>query len=195
VDPNDVGDLGWGDPLPHIQKRYLPWIGPDSVVLELGPGTGRVTRHVIGRCGEMILVDYSRFVCDWLEKYLAGKGRFRVCCIDRPAMPMVADDSVDFAFAYGVFEHIGLDDMCWFLGEFDRVLRPGGRVSFNFDNVMSPGGIEHLLEMRREPGHANVFRFYHPETVCRLAEVAGLTVADLTTDASRLADIDLVKQG
>src|ERR1044071_4108815 len=57
VDPNDVGDQAWGDPRDYVERVYLPHIDPDSVVLELGPGTGRITRHLIDRCRAMILVD------------------------------------------------------------------------------------------------------------------------------------------
>ena len=195
IDPNDVGDREWGDPTAHVERHYLPQIGPDSVVLELGPGTGRITRHVIGRCRELILVDYSRFACEWLERYLEDRGRFRVHAIDGPALPEVADNSVDFAFAFGVFEHIGPEDMLGFLEELHRVLVPGGRASFNFDNVMSAGGIEWLRYWRGRSSAPSAFRFYHPETVVRLAEVAGFTVADLRTDESRHADLDLLKSG
>ena len=193
VDPNDIGDREWGSPRWYIEGRLLPWIRPDSVVLELGPGTGRLTRHVIDGCREMILVDYSRFACDWLEQYLAGKGRFRIHCIDRPEMPMVADGCVDFAFAHGVIEHVGFDDLLWFLEEFHRVLVPGGHVWFDFDNVTTEEGIAWLRRFRSQPGDVNIFRFYHPETVRRLSEVTGFTVADLRTDTTRHADIDLVK--
>jgi SAM-dependent methyltransferase len=193
VDPNDIGDREWISPRQYIEERFLPWIGPDSVVLELGPGTGRIARHVIDRCREMILVDYSLFACDWLERYLAGKGRFRIHCIDCPALPMVADGTVDFTFAFGVFEHIGLDDMLWFLEEFHRVLVAGGRASFNFDNVATEEGIAWLRRFQGHPGDVNLFRFYHPETVRHLAKAAGFMVAELRSSESRHADIDLVK--
>jgi predicted SAM-dependent methyltransferase len=35
--------------------------------------------------------------------------------------------------AHGVVEHFELDELYWFLGEFARVLRPGGKVGFDFD--------------------------------------------------------------
>jgi len=80
IDPNDLGDVAWNDdPLKRAFERHcLPHVNPESVVLELGPGTGRLTRHLIGRCKRIILVDYSRFICEWLEHYLRGKGCFEV---------------------------------------------------------------------------------------------------------------------
>ena len=193
VDPNDIGDQEWEDPLPSLERLYFPHIGPDSVVLELGPGSGRISRHLIGRCREMILADYSPAVCQWLSTYLAGKGKFRIHLLDRPDLPMVADSSVDFFCAFGVFEHIGLDDLRWYLEEMRRVLVSGGTAVFNFDNFMSPEGIAWHQQFRKQPGHQNIFRFYHPELVCRVAEASGLIVAALHVSHTRHADIELKK--
>jgi cyclopropane fatty-acyl-phospholipid synthase-like methyltransferase len=190
-DPNDIGDREWNDPLPHLQKFYFPHIRRDSVVLELGPGSGRITRHLIGRCREIFLIDYSPAACEWLKSYLAGKGAFRVHAIDVPAWPMISESSVDFACAFGVFEHIDLDDMRWYLEEIRRVLVSGGMAVFNFDNLMSAEGIDWHKRWRGQPGDRNIFRFYHPEMVCRLAEASGLSVADLRTSDSRHAEIQL----
>lgn len=195
-DPNDLGDVEWSDdPLKQaLEEFYLPHVTPESVVLELGPGTGRATRHIIGRCREMVLVDYSTLVCEWLTKYLAGKGRFQVHAIDKPKMPMVESESVDFALANGVFEHVGMDDLAFFIEEFYRVLKPGGFFCFNFDNFMSEGGWEWLRKYRGVAGAQNPFRFYHPEMVAKLAERAGFRVARMKTSESRFAFGELEKR-
>jgi SAM-dependent methyltransferase len=195
VDPNDLGDREWNDdPLREaLLNFYLPYIRPDSTVLELGPGTGRLTRHLIGRCREMILVDYSRLVLDWLQGYLRGKGRFHTCRVQSPFMPDVASDSVDVIVANGVFEHMDPDDMAWYLEDFRRVLKPAGVAVFNFENIMSEGGLAWQRRFRGAPGDRCIFRFYHPQAVCRLAEAAGLQVLRLTSSAHRLAFIELQK--
>jgi hypothetical protein len=43
-DPNDIGDEEWAaDALVEsLELRYLPRINGESVVLELGPGSGRL---------------------------------------------------------------------------------------------------------------------------------------------------------
>jgi cyclopropane fatty-acyl-phospholipid synthase-like methyltransferase len=193
LDPNDVGDQEWENPLPHLQQFYFPHIRPDSVVLELGPGSGRITRHLIGRCREILLVDFSAAACKWLGNYLPGKGNFKTYIIDKPQWPAIGRESVDFFCAFGVFEHIGLDDMRWYLEEIERVLVPGGIAIFNFDNLMSPEGIEWHKQWRRNPGDRNIFRFYHPDMVRRLAEVSALEVTSLRASDSRHAEIELKK--
>lgn len=194
VDPNDIGDEEWEDVRSHLDRMYMPHIRPDSIVLELGPGSGRVTRHMIGRCREMILVDYSEMACRWLDEYLNGKGRFRTYCIDSPAMPEVADASVDFAFAFGVMEHINLDGMRAYLEEFHRVLVVGGKAIFNFDNIMTPEGLAWHDKFRRIAYNPTAFQFYHPETVAWISKAAGFTVTALHTGDSRFGEIELLKE-
>jgi SAM-dependent methyltransferase len=194
-DPNEMGDREWGDdPLAQaLERHYLPAIGEESVVLELGPGTGRLTRHIIGRCHSLILVDYSPLVCAWLRKYLAGKGRFVVHQIEAPRLAMVGSASVDAVLANGVFEHIDVDDLVCFLEEFERVLKPGGVVAFNFDNLMSPEGWAWFGSHRAAPGVRGIFRFYHPEMLQVIAERIGFRLRRMTTSASRFAYVELEK--
>jgi hypothetical protein len=116
-DPNDLGDREWSDPTWHINEYYLPRLTERSVVLELGPGTGRVSRHLIGRCRELILVDYSQLVCNWLAEYLEGKGRFRIGVasvssyqVQRTTVPAA---SVVYLFSDGVFEIVTRDHRRW----------------------------------------------------------------------------------
>ena len=194
-DPNDIGDIAWGDdPLKEaLDQYYLPYIKPTSVVLELGPGSGRVTRHIIPRCAEIILVDYSRMVCEWLDEYLKGKGKYRIHKIDKPSLSAVASQSVDMILANGVFEHTDMDDLMHFLEEFHRVLKPEGVVVFNFDNIMTEHGMQWFRRFRGHPGSKCIFRFYHPEAVRQLAESVGFETLRLRTIPTRFAYIELRK--
>ena len=125
-DPNNIGDEEWlRDPLAEaIERHYLPLVHPSATVLELGPGTGRLTRHVIGACRRMILVDYSALVCSWLKTYLKGRGEFQVLQIEKPQLSGIEDASIDAVMSNGVFEHLDMDEIFDFLREFHRVLRP-----------------------------------------------------------------------
>jgi SAM-dependent methyltransferase len=197
-DPNDVGDGEWSagtQPIVALERFYFPHVTPEAVVLELGPGTGRYTRFLVGRARHMILVDYSTVVGSFLEKYLAGKGSFEIQTIDKPLLDGVANGTVDFAMANGVFEHLDPEESLWFLQEFFRVLRPGGTAALNFNNIMAPGGMQHLVAMRGRPGNRCIFRYYHPEAMERLAEEAGFEVTGTdTTFHTRLAWLELKKR-
>src|SRR6266851_959403 len=49
MDVNDYEEqrLGWRLPLPTLEELVLPLLRPDSRVCEIGPGTGRWSRHII----------------------------------------------------------------------------------------------------------------------------------------------------
>jgi SAM-dependent methyltransferase len=195
VDPNDVGDARWGEDLLHegLREHYLPLVAPDAVILELGPGTGRLTRHLVGACREVVVVDRSSFVCDWMRRYLPERGEHRVYRIDGPSLPMLADGEVDAVLAHGVVEHLDLDELHWFLAEFHRVLRPGGGVAFNFDNLLTARGAEVLLQ--DGPGARALFRVHHPEAIRRVAELAGFADVRIIPTPGRIAFARLTKAG
>ena len=195
LDPNDVGDEAWAnDHLSEIlEDLYLKYIPEDGIVLELGPGSGRLTRHLIGRAQRIELVDNSKFVIEWMKNYLDGKARFRTHLVDRPACPAITDASVDLVVAHGVIEHLDFDETYSFLIEFHRVLKPGGYVSYNYDTLHSSGGVEWFRLKHRGPGIRCTFRFYTPDFMARIAEVAGFEIARSVTSNDRLAHIVLNK--
>jgi SAM-dependent methyltransferase len=194
-DPNDVGDRAWANDYlaKALESRYLALVPANGTVLELGPGSGRLTRHLLGRAGRIELIDSSAFVISWMQRYLEGKADFRAVLIDKPLTPHLADDSMDAFLAHGVFEHLDFDETYWFLTEFARVLKPGGRVSYNYDTIHGPGGERWLLDHRRSPGSRFIFRFYTPDFMTRIAEVAGLSVVESHVCDDRLAHLILTK--
>lgn len=187
-DPNDVGDERWGDARLGAERRYLPLMGADSVVLELGPGTGRFTRHFVQHCKELVLVDYSKLVCRWLEQYFQAQDKVRVVHARDYALGVVGSGSVDVVIANGVFEHIYLEGFYHYLVTFARVMKPGAQGCLNFNNILSEGGFRHFKEkLPSGMGERSIFRFYHPGTVEKLCREAGLEVVSLDTNDHRFA--------
>ena len=188
LDPNDLGDAEWATDLLEfgLANVYGPLFRPEARILELGPGTGRLSRHAAGHDRHLTVVDRSDTVCDWMSEYLAGKGPHLVHQIRDASLPMVASSTIDAIVAHGVFEHLDLDVAYWFLVDFNRVLRPGGTVAFNFDNATSAGGMVHL-ELTSAPDRASVFRFHSPDTIRGVAAAAGYSNTDIFEDSNRIA--------
>ena len=191
-DPNDIGDVDWATDLltEGLERHYLRLLSPGAVIVELGPGSGRLSRHLIGHCKELIVVDNSPYVCKWIRKYLAGKGSFQVHQLDEHRLSTLADATVDAVIAHGVFEHLDIDETYWFLIEFARLLRSGGVCSFNFDTVATPDGIAALREYGG-PGQRSVFRLHHPESIRCIAQAAGFQSIEIEETPSRIAFADL----
>jgi len=194
ADPNDAGDAAWASDLLDVglKNHYLPLLSPDAVIVELGPGSGRLSRYLIGHCRELIAVDNSKYVCKWMRRYLEGKGRFQVHHISGPRLPAVGDGTADAVVAHGVFEHLDLDETYWFLAEFARVLRPGGVCSFNFDSPATADGIT-VMRQFGGPGVRSMFRLHHPEDIRCVAAAAGFGSAEITETPTRIAFADLTR--
>ncbi len=60
----------------NIARRIAAAIdpAPSDVLLEIGPGQGALTKHVLGRAGRMILVEIDRRMLPRLEELTAGFG-------------------------------------------------------------------------------------------------------------------------
>ena len=171
-DPNERGDTEWStDRLDIGLERYYR-ADPAWTILELGPGTGRLTRHLAGRCRHLILVDFSDLVCQWMNEYLKGKGSYEVHRIEGSAAPMVADASVDAVYAHGVMEHLDIDVLYWFLRDFRRILKPRGAVAFNFDNVATEDSLQ-TMRTYSGPERRSIFKFHHPGAVEYVAHSLG----------------------
>ena len=129
----------------HIDqyRRYAP-IAPDHTVFELGCGIGRdaieLTR-ILGPSGRYIGVDIIRPSIEWARANIAARFRqFEFHHFDIYSevhnnvgvhvasdfkLP-IEDRSVDRVIAQSVFTHIFRDDVSYYLGEFERILRPEG---------------------------------------------------------------------
>lgn len=188
IDPNDLGDEEWATDLLDfgLAQVYGPLLRVDSTILEFGPGTGRLSRHLIGYDRHLIVVDRSQVVCTWMSQYLSGKGPHTVLQSHNSSVSGVESGSVDAVFAHGVFEHLDLDTAYWFLSDFRRVLKPGGSVAFNFNNATSQGGLAHL-RTTSSPEQPSVFRFHAPAAICEVAKWAGFATSDIQEQPGRIA--------
>jgi SAM-dependent methyltransferase len=174
-DPNDIADARWGDVRHLIERYYLPYLRPEAVVLELGPGTGRVTRHIVDRCGRLILVDFSEVVVNWIGCYLTSKGKrnFTAIHIRDCRLDPIPDESIHLAIADGVFHHIDLEDIHRYLAAFKRVLVPGAPLVINFVNLTAPEGYAKFRLHADRTDTRDVFRWHHPEVMELLFERLG----------------------
>jgi cyclopropane fatty-acyl-phospholipid synthase-like methyltransferase len=189
-DPNDVADEKWGDVRHLIDKYYGPHLRPDATVLELGPGSGRITRHLIDRCGRLVLVDASDFVIKWITDYLVSKGKqhFVALKVSDCRLRPVADASVDFIVSDGVFHHLDIEDFHRYAIAFRRVLAPGGALAFNFVNLMAPEGYALFRAHAERSDKRDVFRWHHPEMVECVFRQAGFDAIELHHERVRAGD-------
>ncbi len=102
-----------------------------DAVLDLGCGSGRVAKQLGAQFPNMTytgldivpeLLDYAR---------TQAPAHFRFILNHELALP-VADDSVDFFFAFSVFTHLLHQESYLYLRDARRAVKPGGRIVFSF---------------------------------------------------------------
>lgn len=130
-----------------LYDHYLAsLITADDVVLEIGPGSGRVTEHALARSRELHAVEVSSEMIEALRRRLGQPANLVVHKVSDVDLSAFADDTFDVAFSIGVFVHLCLEDMYRYLRDLRRVLKPGRR--FVIDGVMdlgTDGGWHHFL--------------------------------------------------
>lgn len=176
MDVNDYEEqvLGWLLPPPILERVVYPYLRPDSVLCEIGPGTGRWSRHLAAKIphGQLYLVDHSRWLVEFLTGYFRGTSNVRVVLGDGFTLPFPREQCLDLIFATGTFVEFKLGLFYSYSREFARVLKPGGYAILDYIDPTTLEGWQHL-ESRTLPG---VYTFHAPRVVDRVFETAKLTV-------------------
>jgi SAM-dependent methyltransferase len=100
-----------------------------GVTLEIGPGAGRWTEHLLEVSLELHLADLSERCLQLCRDRFAGSPRIACHLVAGDGrLDFLPDASVDFIWSYDVFVHVSPVDTDRYLAEFARILRPGARA-------------------------------------------------------------------
>src|SRR4051812_24234281 len=117
MDVNDYEEhvLGWTPALPLLERVVLPRVLADSRVIDVGPGTGRQSRHIAPRVprGELHLVDHSPFLVSFLTDYFQAQPQVKVHLNEGYNLPFQQDGWADVVFCGGtiIALHLGTIDL------------------------------------------------------------------------------------
>lgn len=125
--------------LSKVVKRYLrPYVMPDAVVLEIGPGGGRWTQYLMP-AREVVVVELNPAFFDYLrERFAADAAKLRFYETSGYELAGIEADTIDFAFSFGTFVHLSPPGIDEYLGEIRRVLRPGAVGSIQYADKTKP---------------------------------------------------------
>lgn len=128
----------WGDPdtrenLVAFKNRFLiPYVDDSEDAVEIGPGGGRWTRHLLG---------FKRvYAVDYYEELLAELRRN----VEAPNVvfiknngsdfPGIPEHSVNYVFSFGTFVHLERDVIEDYLRNIAAILKPGGSVVIQYSD-------------------------------------------------------------
>jgi SAM-dependent methyltransferase len=167
----------WGAPpedVAAILDEYVfPYIGPASVVAEIGVGGGRIAVRVAPRVRRFYGFDISPGMLRAARDVLADRDNVELVLLDEPRLPRKLAAEVDFAYSFATFLHLDLHMMWRYFAEMTRVLRPGGHAFVHTATITTPGGWDRFAS--QETYSVLGFYFVSPEIVQTLAAHAGLT--------------------
>jgi ubiquinone/menaquinone biosynthesis C-methylase UbiE len=156
-----------------VQHVLEPHVVPSSNVLEIGPGAGRWTEHLLSRGAEVTIVDVTEKCINMCRERFKHAKHLRSHVNDGRDLSFVPDASIDRIFSFDVFVHIAAKDIGAYVAQFPRVLAPGGRAL-----------IHHARRGRFAPGWRSDMT---AERMREFAADSGLRVVNqfLTWDAGR----------
>lgn len=104
---------------------------PTSDVLEIAPGHGRWTEHLLAAAGSVVIVDINQECLDACRSRFGDDPRLRGHLTTGSSLSFLDGESIDFAWSFDSFVHMDGDVITGYLGELARVLRPGGRAAIH----------------------------------------------------------------
>ena len=107
-------------------KAVFPYLKPESIVLELGPGKGSWSRAILEFLpqGQLHTIDFQDVV-PWLQP---GNYQGRLCChqVQDNSFSAVPDDYFDFFWSFGVLCHQNIEQIKVILKNSFGKMKKGG---------------------------------------------------------------------
>jgi SAM-dependent methyltransferase len=143
VSPAKLYGLQWGDPEtqgPQVYMRdhfILPYVKPDHVALEIGPGGGRWTRYLLG-FRRLYVVDYHAELLQELRQRINTRN-MEFIVNNGTDFPGVPEHSVDYVLSIACFVHLEVHLIAGYLRNIARILKPGGNVLISYSDKTKVG--------------------------------------------------------
>jgi ubiquinone/menaquinone biosynthesis C-methylase UbiE len=183
----DVNDwqeqaLGWVPSLPALERIVFPSLQPDWRVIEVGPGTGRFSRFLASKLprGELHLVDHSPWLVAFLRDYFRDCPQVSVALNDGYVLPFDQGDWADLVFSAGTLVALKLGAIELYAREFQRVLKSGARVIFDYIDPDTPAGWKHLTS--QTPFLRSVYTYHAASAIDKVFASAGFRIGERIQD-------------
>ena len=111
-----------------IDTFIAPNAAANSVILEIGPGHGRWSRILAGRCRQLILVDLSPQCIQFCKNLLSAHEHVKFFANDGHSLKEIEDEGIDFVWSFDSFVHMDKRTIGCYLTEIARVLKRDGKA-------------------------------------------------------------------
>ena len=144
IDPKSFQVVGdeWGLPTEVgevVDDYILPFVGPESVIAEIGCGGGRVALRVAHNVRQYHGFDVAPGMLERARQTVGDRDNVHLQLVDGTHIP-VADGAFDFLYSFDVFVHLDLHTQWAYLQEISRVLKAGARAFLHTANMTTGEG-------------------------------------------------------
>lgn len=182
--------LWWRGLLPRIHAHL-----PTGTALEIGPGFGRWTQHLLGACTHLTIVDLTERCIEHCRARFAAYPHLECWTNDGESLEMIEDDTLDFVFSFDSLVHAEAPVLRAYLVQLARKLKPGGVGFIHHSNLAALAGADGAIpswvarrNWRGESMSARLFREYCREAGlhCRTQEIVNWVSRSKRADRHRI---------
>ncbi len=159
----------------------LAAVNKDQTVIDLGSGCGFGTGAIAEQAGQVHACDISPAFLEFARRECADKDNIQFHAVQPRDLSPIAANSIDKVISMSVFIHLNLYDMACYFDEFKRVLKPGGKVVFDFADS------NRLFRRFRNHGNDQLFREHTGYYKENPASLAGLVQFNSARGISQVA--------
>jgi 2-polyprenyl-3-methyl-5-hydroxy-6-metoxy-1,4-benzoquinol methylase len=128
----------WGDSSMMWHGTILPRISnvlPADHILEIAPGYGRCTLHLLDLCKKLTVVDLTQKCIDTCKRKFAGHPHINYFVNDGKSLAMLTDESIDFVFSWDSLVHANNEVMELYLQQLAKKMKPGAYGLLHHSNM------------------------------------------------------------
>lgn len=132
--------LWWRELLPRIQS-YVP----TGSALEIGPGFGRWTQHLLGLSTHLTIVDVTERCIAHCRRRFAAHPHLECWTNDGESLDDIPDGSLDFVFSFDSLVHAEAPVLQKYVTQLARKLKPGGAGFIHHSNLRALAGPDGVI--------------------------------------------------
>jgi ubiquinone/menaquinone biosynthesis C-methylase UbiE len=163
------------------------FVSPDSTVLDLGCGIGRVDKYLSPHCKRLFAIDVSDRMLALAKRRLTGLPNIELYRNNGRDLSEFPDKTFDLVFALLVFHHLDRKDALTYLQEIIRVLKRDGIGYVQFPNRRSPYFSKEKMEERRYDVART--RWYTESEVVTLLQAVGFNILSTIFEGSEITEV------
>ncbi len=121
-----------------IETFITPNVKKQTTVLNIAPGHGRSTKHIINS-KELILVDLNKNCIEYCKKIFSKNKNIKYYVNDGKTLPFIKNNSIDFIWSYDSFVHMRKEVINSYFREFSRILKKQGKAIIHHSSETRKG--------------------------------------------------------